>query len=199
MPVKTADIIRRVQFGASDKQGRRFTLQDIADAMNEGARLLAETTRATTVYQTLTLAAGVNQDLRDAGPSDEYVALRRIEHNLGGGTVRLTDHEALDRAARTWRATSQASQIDEYAVDARQPQRFTVFPPAQAGVQVRALVTPYPARFCLLNGGGTALQNANERSPWKTGSTPPWWTTPCSACSPRTPATRATLPARSST
>lgn len=168
MAAKTQSVIDRIDAITSDPSRRRFKLARIALWMNDMQRLIAElAVRAASEDRTLTLAAGVEQDLRALEPGVDWIKLHRIKHNvveglLIGAEIREVDPVTRHNVAPLWRRTKPSRTVQEYALDPRLPTQFEVFPPAVAGTQVRALVSVAPPPVCVLDGAGTALANPNE-------------------------------------
>lgn len=168
MPAKTQSVIDRIDAITNDPTHRRFKLPRIALWMNEAQRLIAEVAvRAASEDITLTLVAGVEQDLRTLEPSRDWIKLHRVKHNvveglLIGAEIREVDPVTRHNATPLWRRAKPSRTVLEYAIDQRLPTQFEVYPPAVAGTQVRALVSAAPEPVCVLNPGGTALADPDE-------------------------------------
>jgi hypothetical protein len=174
--VKTQEVIDAVTDVTKDYDRVRFLLPEISRWMNHGARQIATIDdRAASQYLTLTLGAGVRQDLRTIDATKSWVRLHEVVCNVAvdgtpnGDTIRKVVRSGLDSAFKRWRASASASTIKEYSQDEREPFTFDVFPPAVAGTKVLGLASVRPGAFCVLNVGGTALANANELVPLADG------------------------------
>lgn len=74
----------------------------------------------------VTPAAGIVQTLPDGG-----VALIDILYNTTGNkrAITRTGLEMLQEASRFWPAATQQAEVENYAVDSRDPRRYIVYPP----------------------------------------------------------------------
>lgn len=175
MTVKTQTVIDAVTDITKDIDRDRFKLTEISRWMNHAATQIATIhPRAASQYVQLTLAAGARQDLRTIDATKSWVRLHELVCNVSGSsptgdTIRKVARSPLDHVLRSWRSQTQATTIKEYTQDEREVFTFDVYPPAAAGTKVLALASIRPAAFCVLNGGATALLDANETIPLADG------------------------------
>lgn len=177
MAVFTQTILDSIADVTKDVDRQRWTLPEIARWLNQTASIIARVNdRATAGYYTLTLAAGVRQDLRTIDAAKKWQTLHALVCNATGAGEATGDaifevpRSALDSVFRTWRSTAPtATKVKEYALDPRVPLTFDVNPPVAAGVKIVALASVIPAPFCVLNGDGTGLQDTSEVIPLADG------------------------------
>lgn len=175
MSVLTQTVLDSITDITKDVDHERWSLREISRWLNQAASQISTIhPRAASQYLTLTLAAGSRQDLRTIDATRSWVRLHELVCNVSGSdptgdTIRQVSRPVRDYAFKTWRATSNASAVKEYSMDEREPFTFDVYPPVSAGTKVLALASIRPAAFCVLNGGGTALNDANEVIPLADG------------------------------
>jgi hypothetical protein len=176
MAAKTQTVIDSVTDITKDYDHVRWSLAEISRWMNQAAGEIATMhPRASAQYLTLTLGAGVRQDLRVIDSAKAWIRLHELVCNVSGSdptgpTIRLVSRSAMDSVFRTWRASTGASAVKEYTLDEREPFTFDVYPPqSAAGTKVLALASVRPAAFCVLNAGATALSDASEVIPLADG------------------------------
>ena len=169
MAAKIQSIIDRITHISNDEGHVRWTLPEIAHWLNDAQDQIASLhPRASAQYVTLTLQAGIRQDLRTIEPSKRWLRLHELVANMEGNqpsgpTIRLISRPALDFAVREWRRSgSQGTLVKEYAMDEREPFTFDVNPPVQAGVKVYALASAKPPRVMSLQYLTNELSNPNE-------------------------------------
>lgn len=168
MTTKTQSVIDRIDTITADLQRKRFSLARIALFMNEAQSLIAEAkARASSQWRPFTLVAGARQDLR-SDSATQWIRLHDVLCNADpagapvGATMRQVSRAQLDAILRTWRAATASTAVFEFSLDEREPFAFDVYPPAVAGSKVYLLASVRPAPVCVLNGGGTALADADE-------------------------------------
>jgi hypothetical protein len=176
MSAKTQSVIDAITDVTKDYDRDRFKLPEISRWMNHAAGQIATIhPRAASQYVTLTLAAGARQDLRTIDANKSWVRLHELVCNVSGSspigdTIRAVSRQSRDAAFKNWRATAAtATAVKEYSQDEREPFTFDVYPPVANGTKVLALASIRPAAYCVLNGGGTALADANELVPLADG------------------------------
>lgn len=169
-------IIDRVTDVTKDYDHVRWTLPEIARWLNDAAGQIASVhPRAAARYVTLTLTEGSRQDLRTLDPDTQWIRLYELVCNVvddeaTGSTIRQISRPALDFAFRTWRGrTPTATEVKEYSLDEREPFTFDVNPPVAAGARVMALAAVRPEPCMILNEGGTALADPDEKFPLAAG------------------------------
>ena len=169
MPAKTASVIARIDSVTGDTARKRFSLPAIARWMDEAQGIICELQpRAAAEHRVFTLVEGPSQDLRNE-PSVAWIRVHEAVCNTTaageptGPAIRMVEGNVLGRVRRDWRNFAPATQVDEVSLDERDPFVFTVFPPAAAGTKVQLLATVRPGPVCVLNSGGTALLDPEER------------------------------------
>lgn len=167
MAIRTQSVLDRIDFATGDTARKRFSLPRIAQFLNEAQSMIAEASpKSSAAYLPITLVAGTQQTLEN-DTSKSWIRLHEVVCNASAGglptgaSVRLVSRPQLDQVARNWRAASAGATV-EYTMDERDPKAFMVYPPAVAGAKLFALASPRPGPVCVLNGGGTALADANE-------------------------------------
>lgn len=150
MPILVRDILNRVAAVLNDNEpGREFTrwpVDELIYWLNDGAsEVVVIRPAAGARTQVLSLQEGVYQTL----PA-EAIQLLDIARNIGSGgrpgcPVQRTDRRLLDETVPDWCQMEPADHIQYFTFDDRNPQAFYNYPPAQAGVEVEALIaTPPP-------------------------------------------------------
>ncbi|WP_029413755.1 DUF6682 family protein [Paracidovorax oryzae] len=130
------DVARELQ----DKGNVRWTRPDLLDFFNAAQRAFAEY-RPDQLAQDreLVLAAGWRQEL----PAD-VLTLIDITNNANTAQRRITKTAlwTLDAVAGAWRSQTPALEVQHFMHDMRTPREYLVYPPARAGVKVRAVIAP---------------------------------------------------------
>lgn len=123
-----------------DKGSIRWSRPDLLDFFNAAQRAFAQHRPDQLAQERdLVLAAGWRQAL----PVD-VLLLIDITNNANAPQRRITktDLWVLDSLMGTWRGGSPAREVQHFMHDMRTPREFLVYPPALAGIKVRALVEP---------------------------------------------------------
>lgn len=145
MPIPAAEIIRRVGAILQDEDHVRWTVPELLEWINDGAReTIVRRPAARAVTADLTLAAGTKQALPASG-----VQLLDVVRNLGDGTkpgrvIRRIDRQLLDDQDPDWHTARPKAVIKHFMFDERSPKTFYVWPPAIAGTHVEALYSELP-------------------------------------------------------
>ena len=145
MPIPAAEIIRRVGAILQDEDHVRWTVPELLEWINDGAReTIVRRPAARAVTADLTLAAGTKQALPASG-----VQLLDVVRNLGNGTkpgrvIRRIDRQLLDDQDPDWHTARPKAVIKHFMFDDRSPKTFYVWPPAIAGTHVEALYSELP-------------------------------------------------------
>lgn len=150
MATTAQSIILRAQVALQDTEGVRWGAPELVNYLNDGQReivRLRPDQKAGTV--TLALAAGYKQALGAA-----HMALIDIPSNATGKHKRITkvDLVQLDAIDPVWRSKAPASEVAHFCHDLRDPRTFYVYPPAQSGLAVEAVVSVYPTDVAAPNG-----------------------------------------------
>lgn len=145
MPIPAAEIIRRVGAILQDEDHVRWTVPELLEWINDGAReTIVRRPAARAVTADLTLAAGTKQALPASG-----VQLLDVVRNLGDGTkpgrvIRRIDRQLMDDQDPDWHTARPKAVIKHFMFDERSPKTFYVWPPAVAGTHVEALYSELP-------------------------------------------------------
>ena len=94
-----------------------------------------------TARAAIAMATGIHQTL----PAGGNVLMRLDENATSKRRCRLVDSALLDAALATWPATAEATDVVEYAIDAKDRKRFVVYPPNNGTGSVVALYGRTPA------------------------------------------------------
>lgn len=120
--------------------------------LNEATRALCELIPAeSTSTENLTLAAGAKQTL----PA-KALALMSVLRNMGasgatpGLAITPTSRDLLDRFVPGWQNESQSATVVHYMQDVKNPKVFHVYPPAQANIQIEAVLAVPPVAMTSL-------------------------------------------------
>jgi len=138
MALTVAQTITDAARELQDEAHVRWTRPELLDYFNAAQRAFAEYRPDQMAQEReLTLIAGWRQVL-----PDDALALIDISNNANAVAKRITktDVWVLDAVAGGWRGVGQARELLHFMHDMRQPQEFLVYPPAQAGTKVRAVV-----------------------------------------------------------
>lgn len=139
------DVLDRASIVLNDEDNTRWTEAELLGWLNDGAKaIVVRRPAAHPTTATLTLVDGESQDL----PADA-VELLDITCNISGATrgraVTLVDIRLLDSDDPSWRAGTKQTTVYHYTYDERDPLRFSVYPPVQAGTQVESVYASTPA------------------------------------------------------
>lgn len=135
-------LVRDVATDLQDADGVRWPADDLVGYLNDGQRFIVEKSPTATGQEaTITLAAGVMQAV-----PPEARALLDVLRNIGGRQTAITQvaRSALDASAPNWAAGRTRPTIYHFIADARTPRAFEVYPPADAGTQVLAVLSMEP-------------------------------------------------------
>jgi len=134
--VTAADILSTARSTLLDVASTAWSQQDLLDYLNQGLRACAGAKPDFyTVKGNVELVAGPEQAL----PADGVQVLDILENAYSGEVVTLVDRELIDETNRFWPVTDRSRDAQHYAVDPRDPARFTVMPPNDGTGEVRAL------------------------------------------------------------
>jgi hypothetical protein len=125
-----------------DEGADRFTATDLLEWLNEGRRQVAAIRPdAVAALVDITLVAGAEQTI----PATAFKLLN-IPANTENSKRSITyiDTDALNAIDLNWREADSPGYVEHYTYDEDQPMGFEVYPPASAGMKVRALVAVTP-------------------------------------------------------
>jgi hypothetical protein len=150
MATAAQSIILRAQTTLQDVSGVRWPADELVRYLNDGQReivRLRPDQKAASV--TMSLVEGYRQTI-----SPDHAALIDVPANASGRFKRITkvDLALLDSVEPTWRSKPAASEIVHFCHDLREPRVFYVYPPAQSGLAVEAVVSVYPTDVAAPNG-----------------------------------------------
>jgi len=144
--IPVSDLLRRMGNLMSDAEHIRWTEEEAIDWFNDGAReIVLRRPAARAVTQLITLEPGTYQQAPQ-GTSQLLNVVRNIKADgKPGRVITITDQQQLDRADPDWHST-RAGETRHYMLDERSPTAFYVYPPANEGALVEALLAvPPPA------------------------------------------------------
>lgn len=125
-----------------DAEHIRWTRPELLDYFNAAQRAFSEYRPDQLAQERdLVLAAGWRQAL----PAD-VLTLIDITNNANTMAKRITKTNlwVLDAVAGGWRDGSPGREVLHFMHDMKTPHEFLVYPPVQAGVKVRAVISPAP-------------------------------------------------------
>lgn len=138
--INVADVIRSTAATLNDEDHVRWPVAELFDAINQAASAtVVLRPSANAVSKNLTLVEGAEQTL----PQDS-IQLLDIIANDDGTPVDRTERYLLDAQAPGWRKEKKRSRIRHFTYDDRAPNKFYVYPPAEAGVVVEAMYSEPP-------------------------------------------------------
>jgi hypothetical protein len=136
MAVLVSSIITSAALTLVDTENVTWSQAELIRYLNEGMLETAQVKPDLVPLEaTLTLVAGVSQELPDTG-----LALIDILRN-GNASARViteVDQQLLDECYRFWPSGTQETTIEHYTVNPALPRKFNVYPPAVAGTEVVA-------------------------------------------------------------
>lgn len=132
------DVARELQ----DHSHTRWPRSDLLGYFNAGQRAFAQLRPDEMAHEReLELVEGWRQRV-----PDDALVLIEITNNINARSrrVRRTDTWVLDALVADWRSLAPAPETVHYMHDARSPREFLVYPPAAAGIKLRAVVAVLP-------------------------------------------------------
>lgn len=154
MATTAQSIILRAQTALQDVEGVRWGAPELVNYLNDGQReivRLRPDQKSSTV--TMTLVQGYRQAI-----GATHMALIDIPANATGKLKRITkvDLTQLDAIDPAWRSKTPAVEVIHFCHDLREPRTFYVYPPAQSGLTVEAVVSVYPTDVAPPSGAAFA-------------------------------------------
>lgn len=140
MALNVAGLIDDAARELQDAGHIRWTRKDLLDFFNAAQRAFAEYRPDQLAQEReLTLVEGWRQQL----PAD-VLTLIDITNNANTTQRRITKTNlwVLDSVSGAWRSGTPALEVQHFMHDMKTPQEFLVYPPARAGVKVRAVIEP---------------------------------------------------------
>lgn len=156
--IKVIEIVRRAEKTLNDDGAvywKRIELQDwINDAYREIVTLKPE---ANAVPATVSLAAGVRQNLAHAGSINLPAAIRILDvvRNMATTSLKravaLIDRKVMDEMIPDWSAATASVDIGHWMFDPATPKEFLVYPPAPTSpaAQVEIVYSIIPTQHAL--------------------------------------------------
>lgn len=139
--VSVQTIMANVVTTLVDEGNVQWTAPELARYYNDAMReVILQRPDASAETATLTLVAGFRQAL----PTTAAKLLDVYCNTSSNLPVTLVDRKMLDAVAPGWRAEDQAADVVHYLMDERDPALFEVYPPAEAGASLDAMVSTYP-------------------------------------------------------
>lgn len=156
MPVtKVVDIIRRVEELLQDEGADGWSLISLQDWINDAYKEIVKYhPEANTLVASVTLRAGVRQNLLDADSINLTSAISLIEvtRNVHASSllrpITKVDREAMDIMIPGWRTATASANIHHWMADKDNPVEFDVYPqpvvytPAAAQVEIKYSAVP---------------------------------------------------------
>ncbi len=125
-----------------DPEGVRWPAGEIVGYINDGRRVIvSKSPSATADEQEITLVEGVSQTV---GPGVRAVLEILRNTDARRTAIYQTTRGAMDASAPGWAGMRPHPLIRHYMKDARVSRAFDVYPPAQAGVKVWAMLSMEP-------------------------------------------------------
>lgn len=145
MAIPVTDLLARLDNLMNDDDRVRWDVTERLHWINDAAReIVLRRPAARSVTQALTLAAGTLQTA-PVGAAQVLDITRNLVAGQPGRVIRITDRQLLDDAMPDWH-TAKAGLTKHFTYDERTPTTFYVYPPANAGATVEALLSmPPPA------------------------------------------------------
>lgn len=155
--MRAADFLVPVSRELQDESCIRWPLAELAGYVDDGQMYcLTKAPHAACEERTLTLAEGSRQSV----PADCLGVLEMYRNDAGKrraiSQVRRAD---MDAAAPAWGSSRAKAAVVHFVQDARTPQQFEVWPAAQEGVQVQALLALRPRPVGLGAEGALTLRD----------------------------------------
>jgi hypothetical protein len=143
MAIPAADLLARLDNLMNDDDRARWDVPERLRWINDAAReIVLRRPAARSVTQELTLVAGTLQTA-PVGSAQVLDIIRNIIAGKPGRAIRITDRQLLDDAQPDWH-TIKAGLTKHFTYDERTPTTFYVYPPANAGATVEALLSMPP-------------------------------------------------------
>ncbi len=146
--ILASQILGRAGIIIQDTTGTRWPDAELLGWLNDGQReivLLKPDTHAQN--ESVVLVAGTKQSIPDEG-----LSLVDVIRNMGttpgttpGRAVRLIRRKILDEQLPDWHTESGSDEIMHYSFDDRDPKRYYVYPPANAGIYLELVYASAPA------------------------------------------------------
>lgn len=134
--VTAAEILSTARSTLLDAAATAWSQQDLLDYLNQAFRASSGAKPDFYVVKdNVELTEGPEQSL----PTGGVQVLDILENAYSGQVVTLVDRELIDETNRFWPVTDRGRDAQHYAVDPRDPARFTVMPPNDGTGEVRAL------------------------------------------------------------
>lgn len=143
MALTVQSLIDAAALALLDAKHVRWKRSELLAYFNAGQRRLGELRPDQLVHpRDLVLTAGWRQEL----PADVQTLID-ITNNVNTTSRRITktDLWTLDAVAGGWRAMQPAREVLHFMYDLKAPREFLVYPPAAAGIKVRALASSMPS------------------------------------------------------
>jgi hypothetical protein len=154
-------VISRVRRTLIDEDAVTWTDAQLLDYLSAAERLVCSIKPDEYVKrETVTLVAGVDQELPDDG-----LSLFEVLRNASGRAVNLVGKDLLDNTDATWAANTPSDTITEYCADHRSPRLFYVNPPATTSAQVVLLYGALPPALSTV-GDTLTVSDVLENALW---------------------------------
>lgn len=94
---------------------------------------------------TVALASGTHQTIPDNGTQlFDVICNMGVSGTTPGRSIRRTDRQSLDDDDLNWHAGTPSAEISQFTYDDRMPKDFFVYPPAQAGTNIKMSYAAIP-------------------------------------------------------
>lgn len=141
MTITAQSLIAQAHELLQDAAGTRWPATELVGHLNDGQRALVDLRpEEFAVTAPLALVAGPKQTVPAA-----CAKLLEIPRNTNGTVIRPVERKQLDAIEPSWYTKTGATTVQHTMVDAREPYRFYVYPPAAVGASVELVYSAYPA------------------------------------------------------
>ncbi len=138
--MKASRVVSQARILLKDPAGVRWTDAELIGWLNGGQlQIVAVRPDAKATLVDLALVDGVEQSIPATG-----TRLLDVVRNVGGRAVTLISRDHLNAFDPDWYSGAKAAAVKHYTFDDSAPKLFEVYPPAQAGIKVRALIAVLP-------------------------------------------------------
>lgn len=161
MTITAQSLIAQAQELLQDLTGTRWSATELVAHLNDGQRALVDLRpEEFAITAPLALVVGPKQTVPTA-----CAKLLEIPRNTNGAVIRPVERKQLDAIEPSWYTKPGAVTIQHTTVDAREPSRFYVYPPAALGASVDLVYAAYPTDIAAATGPLAANVTGNLQCP----------------------------------